>query len=109
MPARFSSIFWLSTPSFSCRTSQVRRSVSCMAELRQAAKGTKDSASRPSSTSVDKRSHAPIPISRVSSSVRTTAVEKYMRTPSRSSIPTVIRSPECVRSWNENGSRCTFS
>ncbi len=50
-----------------------------------------------------------MPISMVSSTMRTMPVEKNIRTPSRSSMPRVIRSPECTRSWKEKLRRWIFS
>ena len=109
MPARFSSITRLRTDMRSCRSRQVSRSRNCETDENQPTMGTKLSAIRPSNGSVRISIVPPNPISTVSRTSRTRPVEKNCRAPSRSSRPSVIRSPEWTESWKPKLSRCTCS
>ncbi len=93
---------------FSCSSSQSARSFSRAEAERQATKGTKLRLSRPSAGSVVSSIAAPTPISTVRRTRRSTPVFMNMRTPSRSSMPRVMRSPVCTRSWKEELSDCSL-
>ena len=97
----------VSTPSFSWSASQLARSRSRATTERQAANGTKLSAIRPSTGSRLSSSAAPAPTRIVNSTRRISPALITIRMPSMSSMPRVISSPVCTRSWKPKLSRCS--
>ena len=93
IPVRFSSIRRVSTPNFSCISNHIQRSFSRASEDRHPTNGTNDNARMVSSRSVFNISNVAPPINTINITRRTIPVLINILTPSKSSIPRVIRSP----------------